>query len=108
MTSKTVTSKFTEIISEGRKFHLKFIDSDMSFELIEFVKTKVWYKSKPIEKPTTVYTGNGDMYRAIALHILIGMDGALKERKEALDKELTGNRSFIHILEVAEQIKLNP
>lgn len=40
MSSKTVVTKFTEVVSEGRKFHIKFSDVDLKFEVVEFVKNK--------------------------------------------------------------------
>ena len=40
MSSKTVVTQFTAVVSEGRKFHIKFSDVDLKFEVVEFVKNK--------------------------------------------------------------------
>lgn len=100
MERKTVTNKITELINvEGRKFHIKFSDADMKFEIIEFkMKKKAWYSDKKTEYQELIYSGNGEMFQEITKQILYSLDGAFKQKKEFAESKLLGINSFKFIL----------
>ncbi len=103
MNSKTVVSKFTEVVTEGRKFHIKFSDVDLKFEVVEFVQKKKWYKDKPVEEPQVIYTGTSEMFQDITRQMLYDLNNAMRDRREQVNKEILGMDSFSDLLETIKR-----
>lgn len=104
MSSKTVTSKFTEVIVEGKKYHIKFSDSDMKFEVIEFERLKKWYSKRPIEVPKTIYTGTSETYQQLTKNMMYSINAALVAQREQINNEILGVGALRALLEKIEEI----
>lgn len=95
-----------ELEVEGRLFNIRFSDADMRFEIIELKKKKhwnYWWNKKMVEYQQPFYEGSGALFRAMAKEVIYTINIAKRDKRDQLDKEITGDESFKYILDVVEK-----